>query len=49
MNGQAVRRDVETGKFTPYGVEILSGLHEGEEIVTEGYQSLYEGATLKIL
>ena len=49
VNGQAVRRDVETGKFTPYGVEILSGLHEGEEIVTEGYQSLYEGATLKIL
>lgn len=49
VNGQAVRRNVETGKFTPHGVEILSGLQGGEEIVTEGYQSLYDGATLKIL
>lgn len=49
VNGQAVRRSVETGKFTPHGVEILSGLQGGEEIVTEGYQSLYDGATLKIL
>ncbi len=49
VNGQAVRQYVKTGKFTPNGVEILSGLRGGEEIVTEGYQSLYEGATLKIL
>lgn len=49
VNGQAVRREVETGKFTPHGVEILSGLQGGEEIVKEGYQSLYDGATLKIL
>lgn len=48
-DGQAVRQYVKTGKFTPHGVEILSGLQGGEEIVTEGYQSLYEGATLKIL
>lgn len=49
VDGQAVRLYVKTGKFTPNGVEILSGLQGGEEIVVEGYQSLYEGATLKIL
>lgn len=49
VEGKPVRYAVKAGKLTARGVEIISGLKGGEEIVTEGYQSIYEGATLKIL
>lgn len=49
VDGKAERLYINTGKFTPNGVEVLSGLQGGENIITEGYQNLYDGATLKIL
>lgn len=49
VNGKPIRQTVQTGKLTGNGVEVLSGLQGGEEIITEGYQNLFEGATIRIL
>jgi HlyD family secretion protein len=35
----AVRRDVHFGRRNPEGVEVLEGLHEGERVITSGYES----------
>lgn len=44
QGGIAFRRQVEIGQFTSGGVIITKGLHEGDMVVTEGYQKLYNGA-----
>lgn len=48
-NGQVTRCDVETGSLTTNGVEIVRGLNLGDEIVSEGYQKVFEGAKIKAL
>jgi len=30
-------------------VEIKSGLNAGEQLITEGYQSLYEGQSVSVI
>lgn len=47
-NGKAKRSYIETGRFTSDGVEVISGLKEGEEIIVEGYQGLYDGVKIKV-
>lgn len=49
VNGDPVRQTVQTGKLASKGIEIISGLQGGEEIVTEGYQNLFDGATIRVL
>lgn len=49
VEGKPVRQVVTTGRVTAHGVEITTGLKGGEEIVTEGYQYIYEGVALNIL
>jgi len=43
------RRTIETGYSGSEGVEILSGLSEGEAVVTAGKNSLRDGAAVKII
>ncbi|HVM50160.1 MAG TPA: efflux RND transporter periplasmic adaptor subunit [Candidatus Acidoferrum sp.] len=46
--GEAQMRLVRTGKQTPQGIEILSGLMPGETIVTQGAALLRDGQTLQV-
>ncbi len=41
------RRDVETGRLTAEGLEILTGLQSGERVVTAGFSQLKEGLTVR--
>ena len=45
----ARRRSVQTGKSYRNWVEVLSGLQEGEHVVTFGYQNLADGQNLAVV
>ena len=47
-NGKLIarKRAVTIGEFYANNIEILSGLAAGEQMVTEGYQALYDGQNL---
>lgn len=42
----ARKRAVTIGEFYGNNIEIISGLNAGEQMVTEGYQSLYDGQNI---
>ncbi len=44
-NGKLIarKRIITVGEFYGNNIEILAGLNAGEQIVTEGYQSVYDG------
>jgi len=46
---KAVRRYVATGKLLKNGVEITSGLNEGEQIVVTGQQKLVNNSSIRIV
>jgi membrane fusion protein, multidrug efflux system len=48
-DGRAVRRTVEIGTTSAGRVEIISGLSEGETVVTVGNHSLRDGAQIRIV
>lgn len=48
-NGTAERRIVKMGQVQAGYVEILAGLTEGEEVVTEGVVNVSEGSTLNVI
>lgn len=43
IHGRASRKVVQTGEITDYGVEIISGIDVGEEVIIEGNQKVSEG------
>lgn len=43
-DGKAVRRIIHTGKVTPHGVIVTSGLTTGDKIIVEGEQKVYREA-----
>jgi RND family efflux transporter MFP subunit len=45
----ARRRSVQTGKSYNNWIEVLSGLQEGEHVVTFGYQNLADGQNLAVV
>ncbi len=45
----ARRRSVQTGKSYDNWIEVLSGLQEGEHVVTFGYQNLADGQSLAVV
>ncbi|MEK0422954.1 MAG: hypothetical protein RLZZ196_408 [Bacteroidota bacterium] len=47
-NGKLIarKRPVTIGEFYANNIEILSGLTAGEQMITEGYQSLFDGQNL---
>lgn len=44
QNDIATRRRVEIGQYASAGVVITQGLNEGDQVVVEGFQKLYNGA-----
>lgn len=46
-DGKAVRTDVEIGRRRPGEVEIVSGLNEGDVVVTEGTQKIRDGVPVR--
>jgi len=44
---QVERRAVTTGRLTAQGIEILSGLQSGEQVVTAGTQQLQQGQKVR--
>jgi membrane fusion protein (multidrug efflux system) len=49
-NGKLVarKRMVTTGEFYANSIEILSGINAGEQVVTEGYQNIFDGQALTV-
>ena len=49
-NGKLIarKRMVTTGEFYANAIEILSGLAAGEQVVTEGYQNIFDGQNLTV-
>jgi RND family efflux transporter MFP subunit len=47
--GRVRRKDVEVGDLTREGLEIISGLTEGEEVVTAGVRRLTDGQRVRLL
>lgn len=48
-NGIAKRRDVTLGGYSGNNVLVTSGLRAGDQMITEGYQSLADGDEVKLL
>lgn len=48
-NGKAIQTAVKIGIQTPSNVQILSGLHPGEKVVTTGQYSLEDGAKVTVV
>jgi membrane fusion protein, multidrug efflux system len=46
-DGKAARVEIETGRRRPGEVEVVSGLDEGDQVITEGTQKVREGAPVK--
>lgn len=47
--GKAVRQEIETGRRRPGYVELLSGIKEGQTIITDGLVGLQDGALVKVV
>jgi hypothetical protein len=47
--GIARRRTVEVGALTAEGLEVLTGLSDGEIVVTAGLSRLTDGQTVRLL
>lgn len=47
-NGTAHRQLVQTDKFVANGVLVTQGISIGDTLITDGYQKIYEGASIKI-
>lgn len=47
-DGKAVHRIIHTGKVTPQGVIVTSGLATGDKVIVEGEQKVYDGARIKV-
>ena len=47
-NGKAKMRRVQTGLRTPIAVDVVSGLNEGDTVLTSGLISLREGVSVRI-
>ncbi|REG99445.1 efflux RND transporter periplasmic adaptor subunit [Flavobacterium aquicola] len=46
-NNKAVYRELKLGSLSQNGVQVLSGLQEGDKLITAGYQNISEGITVK--
>jgi len=49
-NGKLIarKRMVTIGEFYANAIEIISGLSAGEQVVTEGYQNIFDGQLLSV-
>ena len=44
----AVFTEVEIGRLTDTAAEVLSGLNEGDQVITSGVSDLTDGARVKV-
>lgn len=44
----ARKKEITVGEFYGNDIEVLAGLSAGDQIITEGYQSLYDGLSITI-
>ena len=49
LNGCAERRAITIGAYHADGVEVTDGLHNGDTLIIDGYQKLYNGCAISIL
>ena len=47
--GTVSRRAVTVGELTAFGLEIVSGLEDGDAVVTAGVSQLEDGLSVKLL
>jgi multidrug efflux pump subunit AcrA (membrane-fusion protein) len=47
-DGKAILHPVTIGNSTDEYLEVISGLNEGDEIITSGFVSLEDGKAIKI-
>lgn len=47
-NGTAQRRRVELGGYSANGVNVLSGLEDGDLVISQGYQKVSTGTKVKV-
>ncbi len=47
--GQCRRRPVETGQLTSDGIEVVSGLRDGDLVVTAGVSKIQDGLTVRLM
>lgn len=47
-NGKAVRRKITVGDFAGEGVQVISGLNQGDKVITSGAQKVSEGMKVNI-
>ncbi len=48
-DGKAARTEIQTGRRRPGEVEIVSGLQEGDLVVTEGTQKIRDGVAVQVV
>lgn len=48
QDGKASMRRVETGLRTPIAVDVISGLNEGDTVITSGLISIRQGSSVRI-
>lgn len=48
VKGKASKRVITCGQFTATGVRVVSGLHDGDEVIIEGQQKVCEGTPLTL-
>ena len=48
QNNKAHRRIISCGEYTAEGVNVVSGLSEGDKIITKGQQKVCEGTEVSL-
>ena len=48
IDGKTTKRTIQCGKFTSNGIIVLSGINEGDLIITEGQQKVCENTPVTI-
>ncbi len=47
IDGKAQHRDIEIGQYVSGGVVVTQGLQTGDQVVIEGFQKLFNGASIE--
>jgi multidrug efflux pump subunit AcrA (membrane-fusion protein) len=49
VNGSAVKKEITLGRDTGFDVEILSGLAEDDQLITDGQNMVSDGSKIKVI
>jgi len=48
-NGKSVKKEIKVGLINKNKVEVIEGINQGEEIITQGHKSLQEGEEVEVI